>query len=74
MRSRFWLGDIDNVTSPVQRANSIPPDLAPGLTKHTAEEMSILGTFLPDLYKRETAKGPRRRDAGPEVVPWSVDY
>lgn len=72
MRSRFWLGDIDGLTEPKQRANSIPPDLAPGLTKHTAEEMGILGTFLADLYKRENAKGPKRRDAV-EVVPWSVD-
>jgi len=71
MRSRFWLGDIDNVTDPVQRASMIPPDLAPGLTKHTSEEMGILGTFLPALYARETAKGPKRRDAAPDVIPWS---
>jgi hypothetical protein len=71
MRSRFWLGDIDNVTDPVQRGNSIPEFLAPGLTKHTSEEMGILGTFLPTLYARETAKGPKRRDATPDVVPWS---
>jgi len=49
----------------------IPPDLAAGLTKHTSEEMGILGTFLPALYARETAKGPKRRDAAPDVVPWS---
>ncbi|TID24189.1 hypothetical protein E2P81_ATG02495 [Venturia nashicola] len=72
MRSRFWLGDMDAVKEPAQRATSIPPDLAPGLTKHTSEEMAILGTFLPDLYKREMAKGPKRRDAV-EVLPWSVD-
>lgn len=59
MRSRFWLGDFD------------PPDIAPtrekrielisdtvgqGLLRHCIEEMRILATFLPDLYKRETGK------------------
>ena len=58
MRSRFWLGDMD------------PPDLAPtreakielfpdevglALLTHCIEEMRTLATFLPDLYKRETA-------------------
>lgn len=67
------MGDIENITDPVQRANSIPPDLARGLVKHTSEEMAILGTFLEGLFRRENAKGPKRRDAGPVVLPWSVD-
>ena len=70
MRSRFWLGDVEGMTDPVSREGVTPQYIPAGLARHTAEEMAILGTFLPDLYKRENAVGPKKRDAS-HVVPWS---
>jgi hypothetical protein len=73
MRSRFWLGDFEGITDPEQRAQAVPPDMPPGLTRHTIEEMGILGTFLPGLYKSQTqGAGPKRRDEK-EVRPWSIE-
>jgi hypothetical protein len=57
MRSRFWLGDVDGVTDPKQRAAMVPPPAAVGLTKHASEEMAILASKLPALYERYARKG-----------------
>lgn len=57
MRSRFWLGDVDSVTDPKQRAAMVPPPAAVGLTKHASEEMAILASKLPALYERYARKG-----------------
>lgn len=51
MRSRFWLGDIDAITDPAQRANLTPDFMKQGLCKHATEEMAILAKMLPDLYR-----------------------
>jgi hypothetical protein len=62
MRSRFWLGDFPGMTSPQQRAESLPTDLPKGLMQHATEEMAILAKILPDLYRRETqGAGPKRQ-------------
>ncbi|KAF1985332.1 hypothetical protein K402DRAFT_455291 [Aulographum hederae CBS 113979] len=66
MRSRFWLGDIDLLkgVGPEIRAAIVPQNLVKGLVKHTSEEMSILGGFLPGLYGRETGTGAKTIDSG----------
>ena len=58
MRSRFWLGDISLLSSfgPSARAAVVPKALVVGLTKHTTEEMAILGNILPDLYRSQMGK------------------
>jgi hypothetical protein len=72
MRSRFWLGDFDGVKDPKVRSEMVPADMPAGLLRHTIEEMSILGTFLPGLYKSQTqGAGPRRRDEKPHLS-WSM--
>jgi hypothetical protein len=52
MRSRFWLGDVDGVTEAAVRASLVPEADAKGLCQHATEEMAILGTILPDMYRR----------------------
>ncbi|KAJ9620103.1 hypothetical protein H2203_007867 [Taxawa tesnikishii (nom. ined.)] len=52
MRSRFWLGDVEGITEPQGRADSVPKGLAPGLLKHATEEMAILATILPLMHSR----------------------
>jgi hypothetical protein len=58
MKSKFWLGDISLLSSSglSARAAVIPMALIVGLTKHTKEEMVILGNILPDLYKSHMGK------------------
>ena len=55
MRSHFWLGDFDGLGPPVidreTRLAMLPDAAATGLQKHCSEEMSILGGFLPQLYR-----------------------
>jgi hypothetical protein len=65
MRSRFWLGDISLLPSASARAAVVPKKLVVGLTKHTTEEMAILGTFLPDLYRSEMEKSRYPAGLGP---------
>ncbi len=56
MRSRFWLGDVDGVSDPAARAAVVPAGLAAGLMQHCAEEMAILASKLPELYKMHLSK------------------
>ncbi|KAF2664154.1 hypothetical protein BT63DRAFT_429685 [Microthyrium microscopicum] len=63
MRSRFWLGDLEPIdgqplwTTVEERAKLIDPSLARGLLQHASEEMSILGSQLPELYKKYSKAG-----------------
>jgi hypothetical protein len=63
MRSRFWLGDFDDIEGEAlwktfeERAKLVDPSLPKGLLKHATEEMAILASQLPDLYKQH-AKNP----------------
>jgi hypothetical protein len=50
MRSRFWLGDVEGVPRPV--GNTVPSSMTAGLLKHATEEMAILASILPGLYRR----------------------
>ena len=53
MRSRFWLGlfQENDIPNSVQSRKEIFPDeFGARLCQHCHEEMSILGTILPDLY------------------------
>lgn len=52
MRSRFWLGDFEHVNTPEERIKLGDRNLACGLLKHATEEMAILASQLPDLYKK----------------------
>lgn len=52
MRSRFWLGDNEMLTTPEQRTAAVPPFLPKGLCKHATEEMAILAGVLPGLYEK----------------------
>lgn len=51
MRSRFWLGDVEGVTDAEVRKAMVPDFMKEGLCKHATEEMAILGSVLPGLYK-----------------------
>lgn len=55
MRSRFWLGEVEpkphESMTPAQMLAAIPDERVLGLQKHASEEMSILGGFLPTLYR-----------------------
>ena len=60
MRSRFWLGEIEPVThalSPDEIRAFVPDERVQGLQQHATEEMSILGGFLPTLYRMENPAG-----------------
>ena len=54
MRSRFWLGVLDqkpaDMTPDMLRA-MVPDELPRGLQQHASEEMSILASFLPTVYR-----------------------
>jgi DAPG hydrolase PhiG domain len=65
MRSRFWLGDVDEspkgpigrlltpiMNTPFMRRRNIPDTLGRDLLLHCAEEMRHLAKILPELYKR----------------------
>lgn len=57
MRSRFWLGDVDPpdlAPNREVRIEMFPDEMGQAVLEHCIEEMRILATFLPDLYKRET--------------------
>ena len=59
MRSRFWLGELDPAPeqplSPQALQDIVPDALGAGLQAHAAEEMSILASNLPTLYRIHTA-------------------
>jgi hypothetical protein len=63
MRSRFWLGDLPGIELPDIRARTVAKDFAQGLVQHTHEEMAMLASFLPELYRKET--GEAEDGAGP---------
>lgn len=50
MRSRFWLGDVGDVTDAEARYNAVPKTLARDLTQHCVEEMAILASRLPSMH------------------------
>jgi hypothetical protein len=52
MRSRFWLGDVEGVTSKEERERIVPGFMAEGLCRHATEEMAILASVLPGLYEK----------------------
>ena len=56
MRSRFWLGDVAPavplLAGAIRRDMTQDASLA-GLHKHCREEMTILASFLPALYRKE---------------------
>ncbi len=54
IRSRFWLGDVDGVTSIEMRTKGVPEFLPNGLCQHATEEMSILAGMSLDLYKQHS--------------------
>ena len=56
MRSHFWLGDIEGVIDPAQRAAGVPGFLPKGLCQHAAEEMAVLASILPELYHKHSRK------------------
>ena len=54
MRSRFWLGELDPKPADLTREKmmaAVPDERVMGLHQHASEEMSILGGFLPTLYR-----------------------
>lgn len=55
MRSRFWLGDIEGLDQKV--GDKMPPNLRSGLMKHAVEEMAILASKLPELYRKHSRNG-----------------
>lgn len=54
MRSRFWLGDVEGLAE--KQGERVPEFLRNGLMKHAVEEMAILATQLPELYKKYSKK------------------
>ncbi len=54
MRSRFWLGELDPLPenlSGEQMIALVPDERVEGLHRHASEEMSLLGGFLPTLFR-----------------------
>jgi DAPG hydrolase PhiG domain len=62
MRSRFWLGDID--IPGLDAASIIPENSATGLAKHCPEEMAILATVLPRLWREYSEEGKNGAQTG----------
>jgi hypothetical protein len=56
MRSRFWLGDVEGVAE--AQGTKVPEAMRGGLMKHCIEEMAILASQLPELYRRHRRQGP----------------
>ena len=56
MRSRFWLGDVEGAPKAV--GDRIPAFMTSGLLRHATEEMSILASKLPELFRQYSR--PRR--------------
>ena len=61
MRSRFWLGELDPLPeprpSPQAMMQLVPDSFGAGLHAHASEEMSILASCLPTLYRIHNAVG-----------------
>lgn len=52
MRSRFWIGDIDgSADGSGESKHAVPAAISAALLGHATEEMAILATRLPSLYK-----------------------
>ena len=54
VRSRFWLGEIEPQPRKLGRAellDLVPDERVRGLHQHSGEEMAILASFLPTLYR-----------------------
>jgi hypothetical protein len=64
MRSRFWLGDTDEPLPGLDPAGLIPENSARGLAKHCPEEMAILGTVLPKLWRENSEEGKKGVQTG----------
>ena len=63
MRSRFWLGEMDPAPTPKPTLDMlkqmVPDELGAGLFAHCCEEMSILASFLPTVYRIHNPKTGR---------------
>lgn len=57
MRSRFWLGDIEGVST--AQGDKVPDSMREGLIKHATEEMAILASQLPWLYEKYRKESER---------------
>jgi hypothetical protein len=65
MRSRFWLGDLGPDTPKLPAGQSlVPVELTRGLQKHCAEEMAILATILPKLWRENSEEGKAGKPTG----------
>jgi hypothetical protein len=64
MRSRFWLGDLDDPIPGIDPNTLIPENLVRGLTKHCPEEMTILATVLPKLWRENSEEGKKGVETG----------
>lgn len=51
MRSRFWLGDVEG-WGVEERLRTELPFPAEGLCRHATEEMAVLASVLPELYRK----------------------
>jgi hypothetical protein len=68
MRTRFWLGAFD-VPLPVGAAiAAVPEKSAKGLLKHSTEEMAILATVLPGLWREHSEEGTAGKQTGFEKL------
>lgn len=81
MRSRFWLGDLGVPIEAPLGMSLVPQYLTRGLQKHASEEMAILATFLPKLWRGESDAGKSGKplrfdrtnpDSGTYAGPFSV--
>jgi DAPG hydrolase PhiG domain len=66
MRSRFWLGDLDTPIPGLSGSGIIPESTTKGLVKHCPEEMSILATVLPRLWRENSEEGKKGVQTGYE--------
>jgi hypothetical protein len=64
MRSRFWLGDLGpDLQIPVGQS-VVPEYLTRGLQKHCTEEMAILATILPKIWRENSEEGKAGKPTG----------
>jgi DAPG hydrolase PhiG domain len=64
MRSRFWLGDLGVPIDIPPGESLVPQVLTRGLQKHASEEMAILGTILPELWRQNSKEGKAGKATG----------
>jgi hypothetical protein len=64
MRSRFWLGDLGFTADTPLGESLVPQFLTRGLQKHASEEMAILATILPKLWRENSKEGKLGKATG----------